>query len=267
MDVNRILNVLSLYKSPKVYLWSLLASIALFFLYWGAKHPYAAGDNTMTALSLAVVFVGGILFVACYTFGNRQLALAFAEKEFQTEPASMMDAVQQGKGYLLSIAALLACFLVLTLLAVPALGTIVGGFFIVTVAEHDFNILTLFINFFLVYAWLFIGTSEIVLADVKFKDTAAETVGFIFDNFAKMFAYAFALFLILTVFEFIVVSLLPLSRLVALPILVALFAYALGLINTMTMAFVATNLDMGERDEDGEATDEEDDDSSVETEK
>ena len=82
-----------------------------------------------------------------------------------------------------------------------------------------------------------------------------------------MFAYAFALFLILTVFEFIVVSLLPLSRLVALPILVALFAYALGLINTMTMAFVATNLDMGERDEDGEATDEEDDDSSVETEK
>ena len=133
MDVNRILNVLSLYKSPKVYLWSLLASIALFFLYWGAKHPYAAGDNTMTALSLAVVFVGGILFVACYTFGNRQLALAFAEKEFQTEPASMMDAVQQGKGYLLSIAALLACFLALTLLAVPALGTIVGGFFIVTV--------------------------------------------------------------------------------------------------------------------------------------
>lgn len=249
VDVNRILNVISLYKSPKVYAWSLFASIALFFLYWGAKHPYAAGDDTMTALSLAVVFVGAILFVAFYTFANRQLALAFAEKEFQTEPSSMMDAVQQGKGYIPSVAALLVCTIVLTVLAVPMLGTVVGGFFIVTIAEHDFNILTLFINFFIVYAWLFIGTAEIVLADVRFKDTLGETVGFIFDNFLKMFGYVVILFFSLTVFEFVVVSLMPLSRVIALPILVLLFAYVLSFINSMTMAFVATNLDMKEDEE------------------
>lgn len=252
MDVNRVLNILCLYKSPKVYAWSVLASVSLFFLYWGAKHPYAAGDNTMTALSLAVVLVGGILFLAFYTFGNRQLALAFAEKEFHTDAAGMMDAVQQGKGYIPSVAALLVSVLVLTVLVVPALATIIGGFFVITVGGRDFNILTLFLNFFFVYAWLFVGTAEIVLADVKFKDTLGETLGFVFDNFLKMFGYAVFIFVVLTAFEFIVVSFLPLSRVVALPILALLFAYALGLINSATMAFVAENLDMEERTEEGQ---------------
>lgn len=244
--ISKIFHALTLYGSPKVFVWSLLASVAFFFLYWGEKHPYSAGDTTMTALSLAVVFVGAILFIAFYTIGNRQLALAFAKVEFGSEDASFMDAVSQGKKYFGAVTLLILGVCFLTLIVVPALGTLAGGFFLISVAGHDFNILMLFFNFFLVYAWFFLGTAEIVLADLKFKDTIPETIGFIFDNFLKMFGYAALLFVLLTFFDFVVVSLFPLNRIIALPVLVLLFAYLLAFINSFTVSFVGENLDTGE---------------------
>jgi hypothetical protein len=246
--VTKLFHAFTLYGSLKVYIWSLLSSIAFFFLYWGAKHPYNTGDTTMTALSLAVVLVGAILFIAFYAIGNRQLALAFARAEFHSEEATFMDAVSQGKKYFLSVAMLFLSVGILTLFIVPAFGSLAGGFFLVSIAGHDFNILMLFLNFFFVYAWFFLGTAEIELADLKFKDTIPETIGFIFDNFLKMIGYAFMLFIVLMIFNFIVVSLLPLSRVVALPILVLLFAYVLAFVNSVTVSFVGENLDTGERE-------------------
>lgn len=248
MNLSKIFNVIRLYGSTKVYAWSFLATIALFFMYWGAKHPYNVADMTMTALSLAIVIVGAVLFVAFYTFGNRQLALAFADESFQSGDATFLDAIQQGKKYIPSIFGLLLCTLFLTVFAVPAIATLVGGFFQVSFFGHDFNILSLFLNFFIVYAWLFIGTAEIELTDMRLRDTLSETIGFIFDNFLKMFGYVAVLFITLTVFEFVVVTLYPLSRFIALPLLAALFAYVLAFINSLTICFVAGNLDTGEED-------------------
>lgn len=123
-----------------------------------------------------------------------------------------------------------------------------------SVSGFEFNLLTLFMNLCFI-VWLMFGSAEANTVEATYLETFKYTIGFVFNNFAKVVAFVVAFVIALFILQFTVVSTAGGDQLVLMPIKALIFAYVIGFVNTLATSIFVNNIkasDFAEDDDDDE---------------
>jgi len=236
----------------KVFPLSIIVSASLltstYFLYKGN------GDGTAQIISLVAVLVSAIIFMVTYALHNKVIASEIVAHVQGEEAPSIQEVFSEFKSYGLTTIGLVISFAILYVFILPTIGSMAGGIFQMSVSGFEFNLLTLFMNLCFI-VWLMFGSAEANTVEATYLETFKYTIGFVFNNFAKVVAFVVAFVIALFILQFTVVSTAGGDQLVLMPIKALIFAYVIGFVNTLATSIFVNNIkasDFAEDDDDDE---------------